>query len=523
MKKYKTLIIIFLISILSVLFFFFKLNQLPLNADEVTNAYDAYSILKTGHDQYDNFLPLRFKSFGDYKLPLLTYLAILWIKIFGLNELSIRLVNLPFVFLFPFIIFFLTYELFQKKSISLIASFLLAFAPGLQLLARQAHEGYLTAFFLTLGFYFFIKSIKTKNIIYYSLFIIIFLLSLFGYHSTRIFIGFFLIWITYFIYKKIFNLRHLLLFIIIIFIFLITDILYAPTRVTNLFFFKNDGFISKTKELQNEAKNRFLYNEFIVGIKEIVNQYLIYFSPQFLIIEGDKNYRFGFPGISPITFIEYIFLFIGFYLLFKNKEKWRYFIISALFFAPLSGSLTWAGQSITRTIFIFIPLLMISSHGFYNFINKKNIIFYLILITLYLILLFYSWEFYLYHYPKRAIVIRSLQAGYKELAKYIKENYNKFNKFYITKKNGQPYIFLLFYLKYPPEKYQKQAKLSNPDEYGFGQVNEFDKFYFETWPIKEKNKYVIIGYPDDFDLKNEKNLKEIKIGTETIFLIKEIK
>ncbi|GIW64224.1 MAG: hypothetical protein KatS3mg092_0157 [Patescibacteria group bacterium] len=381
----------------------------------------------------------------------------------------------------------------------------------------------MTAFFLTTSFYFFVKFLKTKNIIHYSLFIIIFLLSLFGYHSTRIWIGFFLIWIIYFIYRKKFNLKYLLLFLTIIFIFSITDILYKPTRISNLLFFNNEGFVSKTKELQNEAKNRYLYNEFIVGIKEIINQYLVYISPQFLIIEGDKNYRFGFPGVSPITLIEYIFLFIGFYFLFKNKEKWRYFITTAFFFAPLSGSLTWAGQSITRTIFIFIPLLIISSYGFFNFIKKRNTILPLILTTFYLILLFYSWEFYLYHYPKRAIVIRSWQAGYKELVNYIKENYNKFNKFYITKKNGQPYIFLLFYLKYPPEKYQKIAQLTPPDQYGFGQVKEFDKFYFDTWPVKEKNNYVIIGFPDDFDLKTEKNLKEIKIGTETIFLIKEVK
>ncbi|MGB9883156.1 MAG: ArnT family glycosyltransferase, partial [Microgenomates group bacterium] len=522
MKKDKTIILVFLISILSVFLFLFKINQMPLNADEASNAYDAYSILKTGKDQYGNFLPLRFVSFGDYKLPLLTYLAIPWIKFLGLNELAIRLVNLPFVFLFPIIVYLLVNDFFQNKIIALISAFLVAFSPGIQLLAKQAHEGYLTAFFLTVSFYFFIKSIKSKSIIYYPLFIINFLLTLFGYHSSRLWIGFFLLSIIYFIYKKIFNLKHLILFLTTIFIFLITDFYYKPTRVTNLLFFNNQGFISKTKELQNEAKSRFFYNEIVVGLKEILNQYLIYFSPQFLVIEGDKNYRFGFPGISPITYVEYLFLFIGLYYLFKNKEKWRYLILAIFLFAPLSGSLTWAGQSITRTIFIFIPILIISAYGFYNFLRQKNYFFSLLISILYLIFLFYSWEFYFYHYPKRAIVIRSWQAGYKELTQYIKENYQNFDRFYITKKNGQPYIFLLFYLKYPPEKYQKIAKLSSPDEYGFGQINEFNKFYFELWPIKEKNKYVVVGYPDDFNLATEKNLKQIKIGTETIFLIKEV-
>ena len=118
LKKYLTPILLILISLLSVTLFLYKLNVSPpaLNADEATNAYDAYSILKTGKDQYGNFMPLRFKSFGDYKLPLLTYLAVPFIKIFGLTETGIRMVNFPFVLLFPIIIFLLTQELFNKKT-----------------------------------------------------------------------------------------------------------------------------------------------------------------------------------------------------------------------------------------------------------------------------------------------------------------------------------------------------------------------------------------------------------------------
>ena len=94
-----------------------------LNADEVTNAYDAYSILKTGKDQYGNFMPLRFKSFGDYKLPLLTYLAIPFIKIFGLTETGIRMVNFPFVLFFPIVfnLLLIIYLLIQKERFFVLA------------------------------------------------------------------------------------------------------------------------------------------------------------------------------------------------------------------------------------------------------------------------------------------------------------------------------------------------------------------------------------------------------------------
>ena len=492
-----------------------------LNADEATNAYDAYSIIKTGRDQYGNFIPLRFKSFGDYKLPLLTYLAIPFIKVFGLNETGIRMVNFPFVLFFPLVIFLLTQELFDKKNVSLLAAFFSAFAPGLQLLGRQAHEAYMTVLFLTLSLYLFLKFLRTKSVLTFSFFIANFSLALFGYHFSRLWAGLYFLLFIFFAFKKIIFKWALLIIILVILLFGITDFIYKPTRIQNLLFFNNLGFSLKINELRSEGGSRLIYNKFTVGLKDLTSEYLKYFSPQFLVINGDENARFGFTGISPITIIEYLFIFIGLYYLFKNKERWRFFIISVLLFSPVSAALSWAGISITRSIFIFIPIFIISAYGVINFLHKKSLFQYLILITLYLILSFYSWNFYFNHYPKRAGVLRSWQAGYKELAQYIKSNYSRYDRFYITRKSGQPYIFLLFYLQYPPEIYQKEAILSSPDEYGFGQVEKFDKFIFNIPNEKNINNSVIVGFPDDFSEAEKLNTKKIKIGTEEIFYIKE--
>ncbi len=522
LKKNKLIFLLLFFSFISSFIFLYKLTSLPpcLNADEVTNAYDAYSILKTGKDQYGNFLPLRFASFGDYKLPLLTYLAIPFIKIFDLNELAIRLVNLPFVFFYPIIIYFLIKEFFQKNIIALIGSFLISINLGLFLIARQAHEGYLTTFFLTFTCLFFIKFIKTKKSLHFYIFSFFILISLFGYHFSRLWLGFYFLIIIFLIIKKQINFKYLLIIILTSSLFLITDYLYKPTRINNLLFFKNIGFILKIEELKNEDQFPFIYNKFTIGANQILNSYLQYLSPNFLVINGDANHRFGYPEMGPITITEYIFIFFGLYFLFKNKEKWRYFILGLLLFSPISGSLTWADNSITRTLFIFVPINIIVSYGFYQIIKNK----YLFILTVlsFFYFSFYNWNFYFFHYPKRTTVIRSWQCGYKEMVDYVKNNYQKFDKFYITKKNGQPYIYLLFYLKYPPEKYQKVAKLSSPDEYGFNQVNEFDKFYFELYPIDDNKNVSLIGYPDDFLNEDKRNFKEIKVNTETIFLIKEI-
>lgn len=192
-KKYLTPILLILISLLSTGLFLYKMNVSPpaLNADEASFAYNAYSILKTGKDEYGTFLPLRLKSFGDYKMPLLTYLDIPWIKIFGLNEVGARMVNFPFVVLFPIIIFLLAYELFTNSYIAILSSLFSSLSIGLQSIGRQAHEAYLAAFLLTVLSWLFLKFIKLKKNFYFYWFLLFLFISLFSYHSIRLWAGLF--------------------------------------------------------------------------------------------------------------------------------------------------------------------------------------------------------------------------------------------------------------------------------------------------------------------------------------------
>src|SRR3990167_9117761 len=86
----KILIIIFLLGfILRIIF----LDIAPpgFNADEAALGYNAYSLIKTGKDEWGISFPLVFKSFSDYKPGLYVYMAIPFIAALGLNELAVRL------------------------------------------------------------------------------------------------------------------------------------------------------------------------------------------------------------------------------------------------------------------------------------------------------------------------------------------------------------------------------------------------------------------------------------------------
>src|SRR3989338_10636555 len=124
----KVLLVIFLLGfILRIVF----LDIAPpgFNADEASLGYNAYSLIKTGKDEWGTSFPLVFKSFSDYKPGLYVYLAIPFVWLLGLNEFSVRL---PSILLGSFsiaLIYFLSKELFKKETVAWACAFLLSISP----------------------------------------------------------------------------------------------------------------------------------------------------------------------------------------------------------------------------------------------------------------------------------------------------------------------------------------------------------------------------------------------------------
>src|SRR5579883_2284770 len=108
--------------------------------DEVALGYNAYSILHTGRDEYGALLPVVMRSFDDYKPALYSYLAIPSIAVFGLTVWATRFPSVVFGVLTVFATYFLVEELFKKKTVSLVSSFLLAISPWHTQFSRIAFE-----------------------------------------------------------------------------------------------------------------------------------------------------------------------------------------------------------------------------------------------------------------------------------------------------------------------------------------------------------------------------------------------
>ncbi|MBI1863096.1 glycosyltransferase family 39 protein [Candidatus Microgenomates bacterium] len=505
----RTIILLTLICAVSVFLNVAKKESVPacMNADEAAFGYNAYSIAKTGKDEYGTTVPLRLKSFGDYQMPLYSYLSVPFVATLGLTETSTRALNMVLAFALPLAVFFLSMELFKNESIALVSSGLVATSLGLAVIGRQAHEGYLAVFLVVTTCILFQRWLRLKNKLSFGLLVLSLSLMLFSYQSARIFAIFFFLFAGWEVIRKRLPVAHLMALLAALIILAIPDFVYAPARVSNLLFFKNPGLALKTQEFRTEGGNKLLYNKYTVAATQFLGQHLMYYSPDFLTTRGDQNYRFGMSDMPPVTYIEYLFFIVGLYFLIRKKDANLRFLGGLLIITPLAGSLTWAGASITRTLFILPLLSVFAGYGFIECLKqipKKHrsnatgafgILF--------LLFLFYGWNFYLNHYNKRNTVITAQQCGYRELGQIIKSDYTSTDHFYISKENGEPYIFTLFYLGYDPVTYQKQARLSAPDQYGFGQVESYDKFTF-TIPQTIPPNSIVVGTPEDF--KNHESL-----------------
>src|SRR3989344_2150759 len=111
--------VLLIIVILATILRFYQLGQNPpsLDWDETAHGYNAYSILKTGRDEYAYKLPLYFRSFDDYKPPIYTYLVVPSVAVFGLNDFAVRFPSALLGVLAIIFTYLMVFELFKRKGI----------------------------------------------------------------------------------------------------------------------------------------------------------------------------------------------------------------------------------------------------------------------------------------------------------------------------------------------------------------------------------------------------------------------
>lgn len=484
---------VFLILILSISFFLraYRLGSYPLlNPDEAAIAYNAYSLLLTGKDEHGLPYPIHFKSFGDYKPGAYFYFALPFVKIFGLNPLAVRLPNLILSIIGIYFFYRLIFFLSKNLDLSLLSTLLLALSPWHLHFSRGAWESSTALSIIIMGTYYFFKQ-------KYYLFAFFFVLSLYTYHSARIFTPLLALLLFLTNYQLLISNYKKLLLPLLFGVFFTLPVLFSffhsggATRFSGVGLTADPGPLWRANELLSQHQlslfSRFIHNRRILYLFSWLEKYTSHFDLNFLFLSGDDVPRSKVPNMGQLYLCQLPLIIFGLYLLLHKSgfTNLKSLFLPWLLISPLASSLTFQAPSALRALAMSIPLTVFSAVGLLSLPKIPKII----LITFCFINFIYYLDAYYVHYPKR--FPSAWSAPFQSLTPFIQQ-YREL-PVYITDRYDQPYIMILFYLQYPPSSIQPEIQLSPQDNFGFSTVKHFDRFYFQkiNWSEIPTNSLVI--------------------------------
>lgn len=493
MIKYKNWILIAIIISAFVLRFW-HLNSYPaLNADEASIGYDAYSLLQTGRDQHGNSWPISFQSFNDYKPGGYVYLVAPFVATLGLNEWSVRIPNAILSVVSIYVVYLLVKELFgkDKELLALLSALFLAISPWHIHFSRGGWEANTATFFIMLGVLFFLKGIQKKKYLFLS--VLFFVMSIYTYQATRVIapllgIGLIMIY-NQSLRKEFFKFVIVGIFGFILLIPLFVDITHgnALSRAAGVGLFADPGPRSRVEEQRVEHGNiddivaKVLHNKVVNYTLAFLDNWGKHYHGEFLFLSGDSVTRNKVPETGQMYMFDIVFLTAGAVVILKNiKQKSTQILLLWIAVGPIASALTFQAPSALRAENMVVPLIIISSYGLVSLANlfKRKSILYVV----FGILIVWGFGRYLqmYYVHMAKEYPYSSQYGVKELVDYVKNNQDKYKKILVTDRYDQPYVLFLFYMKYPPAKFQAEHTLTPRDQFGLSTVNHFDKYYFAS-------------------------------------------
>lgn len=515
-RFYNTNLIVYLILGLIVLFALiirvYQIDIIPpsLTWDEAAVGYNAYTIANWGKDEYGKSFPLYFKSFGEDKQPIHIYITAIFVKLFGLSEFSTRISVAIFGALNVLIIFFLVKILFKSNLIALLSSLFLAISPQNIFFSRFNHESNFALFFFMLGLLLFYTYLNKKRL-FLTFSFCSFLISSISYHAAEIIIPLIVVVLGTLYFRDIIKDKFNIITIFLIFTGFIIISLLNPQLL---------GIVRYNQTIQGnsdiEKTELFVktHNYFLGRVNLAFNQYLLHFTSKYLFEAGDKNPRLSAQKGEFYKF-DAILLLIGVGYLISKKTKVGILVLFWGILGPLPSALFAEAPHAGRATFMMGSWQIIASLGFYTIINlfKKahwKLLVSLILIIILLISMINYLKFYFNEFPKKYAV--DWQYGMKQIVEYV-NNSKEFSQVYNTSIRAQPYIFYLYFLKYPLPDYLQTVLVNNLSDKDYNNIASFDRYYFTGWDaIKDGAlaKVLYILTPSEYDGLVSRSNFEIK-------------
>jgi len=533
MKMLNKKIILVAILVLAALLRIYKLGMIPpsMTPDEVALGYNAYSILKTGRDEYGKLLPVVFKSFGDFKPGLYVYWTVPFVAIFGLNEFGTRIPSAVAGVICVYLLYLVLQKLFKNEKLSLLGSLILSISPWHIHFSRGAWEINLSLTLTLAGIYFFLKCLEKEK--YLLLSAIFFGLTLITYQGAKLSTAVVVLPLVLLYFKKIFSIKPktLIASLILGTILALPIILSFFTgqvgrlKVFSVFSYKRPleyltAQLDQGGEKVGDLTYYLFHSETLNLTRGVLGRYFNHFSGRFLFFDGDwQNPRHSSPYNGMLLLGDFVLLGLGLFSLSKlGLKKETIFLWSWLILSPLPSALSRDQVHAVRGFNIVAPLTMILAFGaFYLFEKMKYLRW--VYLPFYLFGVIYFLDSYFIHLS----IHNSLywEYGYKQAIEAVVANMDRYKKIHVRQSFAQPYMYFLFYMKYDPAKYQAQANLVESEYGDVGRVEKFDNFYFLPidWTKNRGDKDTIfVADPVRIPPQDSSDPKEFEIISEVKYL-----
>lgn len=518
-KKHAFKILLVLVLCLSLFLRFYKINVNPpsLDWDEASLGYNAYSILRTGADEYGNKLPLSIRSFDDYKPAAYVYLDVPSVAVFGLNEFGTRFPSAFLGFLSVVVIYFLTKEIFanlekdKAKKLGIIAAFFFGVSPWALQFSRAAFEGNVGVFFFLLGFWLFLKAIKNPKLIFLSA--ISFILSMYSYHSFRVVTPLFVFFGLLIYWKEIFASKKYYLVAAVLGLILCLPILLSfvgtsgsGSRLSMVSIFSDPNALGNSvNELQYDKTHGdklavLFHNRRVVYALAAAKSYFDQWNPDFLFFHGDGGRQHHAVDMGMLYLWDLPFILLGIHAILNRRNKGILLLLAMFLIAPLPSAVATGSPHPVRAIAMSPTFSIFAAAGIF-FLATNLTKFRKTLLLIIALLFIFNFAYYLHQYYVDTPVEYGdfWQYGNKQAVLEAKTLETKYQKIIFTYKYDQPYIYYLFYNKIDPAWYQ-----THWDNLGTGQVERMHrvigKYDFRNidWGKDSQLKNtLLIGSPDE--------------------------
>lgn len=415
-----------------------KLDKIPphLGNDEISIAFDSYSVRVVGKDEHGHAWPLSFESHRSYKAPLYAYLNMPINRLLGNNENGVRLLSAFFGVMV--IILAASFGRFLVGDyLAILSALFLAFNPKAIFVSRIGYESNVAFALMSLGvlFMFYFRK-KQKNI--FAILAGLFLgVSIWGYHTQWGLVPMLAMLLPFLSRKELAIRKWWPMWLVMILVAM--PIFY-------------DFAMVQRKDVNNRANSQLWFSagqmqDYIKGsgdkpIKKLmvvaltpVNNYLEHFSLDSMFVSGADMYN----GESPLESGWFLLgslplLIIGLVKIKKIFGKYWSWVLAWWLLCPIVPALTYGGVASVRNLAFILPTILIMAGGALVIWRESRR--WSIVLGVFLVFNFFVFALsYYIHFPTDSG--NNFQYGYKEAWEFIKPNIDKYDKVVVENRFGE--------------------------------------------------------------------------------------